>query len=71
MEGPDGNSGVAWLSLHRRPTRFNALGAGMFCSLPLAIAKLDGNPDVRVNALKGSGAHFCAGIDLSTFSQIA
>ncbi len=54
MEGPDGNSGVAWLSLHRRPTRFNALGAGLFRSLPLAIAKLD----VRVVALTGSSAHF-------------
>ncbi len=70
VEGPDDNSGVAWLSLHR-PTRFNALGAGLFRSLPLAIAKLDGNPDVRVIVLTGSGAHFCAGIDLSTFAQIA
>ncbi|CAK9864724.1 unnamed protein product [Sphagnum jensenii] len=70
VEGPDGNSGVAWLSLHR-PTRFNALDAGLFHSLPLAIAKLDGNPDVRVIVLTGSGAHFCAGIDLSTFAQIA
>jgi hypothetical protein len=69
VEGPDGNSGVAWLSLHR-PTRFNALDAGLFRSLPLAIAKLDGNPDVRVIVLTGSGAHFCAGIDLSTFTQI-
>ncbi len=70
VEGPDGNSGVAWLSLHR-PTRFNALDADLFRSLPLAIAKLDGNPDVRVIVLTGSGAHFCAGIDLSTFAQIA
>ncbi|CAK9204804.1 unnamed protein product [Sphagnum troendelagicum] len=70
VEGPDGNSGVAWLSLHR-PTRFNALDAVLFHSLPLAIAKLDGNPDVRVIVLTGSGAHFCAGIDLSTFAQIA
>ncbi len=70
VEGPDGNSGVAWLSLHR-PTRLNALDAGLFRSLPLAIAKLDGNPDVRVIVLTGSGAHFCAGIDLSTFAQIA
>ncbi|CAM6034657.1 unnamed protein product [Sphagnum compactum] len=70
VEGPEGNSGVAWLSLHR-PTRFNALDAGLFRSLPLAIAKLDGNPDVRVIVLTGSGAHFCAGIDLSTFAQIA
>jgi hypothetical protein len=70
VEGPDGNSGVAWLSLHR-PTRFNALDAGLFHSLPLAIAKLDRNPDVRVIVLTGSGAHFCAGIDLSTFAQIA
>jgi enoyl-CoA hydratase/carnithine racemase len=53
VEGPDGNSGVAWLSLHR-PTRFNALDADLFRSLPLAIAKLD----VRVIALTGSSAHF-------------
>jgi delta(3,5)-delta(2,4)-dienoyl-CoA isomerase len=40
-------------------------------SLPLAIAKVDGNSDMRIIIMTGSGAHFCAGIDLSTLSQIA
>ncbi|KAJ7537219.1 hypothetical protein O6H91_12G103400 [Diphasiastrum complanatum] len=62
------SGGVAYLFLHR-PSRSNALNPDIFQELPLAIAALDSNPNVRVIVLQGSGKHFCAGIDLDTLAN--
>ncbi|KAJ7537214.1 hypothetical protein O6H91_12G103000 [Diphasiastrum complanatum] len=62
------SGGVAYLFLHR-PSRSNALNPDIFQELPLAIAALDSNPNVRVIVLQGSGKHFCAGIDLGTLAN--
>eukprot|EP00250_Pteridium_aquilinum_P014163 c21819_g1_i1 orf=78-992(+) len=67
VEGP-GEEGVVHLILNR-PTRSNALDSTLFTELPLAIARLDASPDVRVIILAGSGKNFCSGLDLSILAS--
>lgn len=64
------NSGVFHLYLNR-PSYRNALSRDFFSEFPKAVAALDQNPDVNVVVLSGAGAHFCAGIDLTTLSSIS
>lgn len=60
----DATSGVAQLIMNR-PSRRNALDDNFFKELPRILSSLDDNPSVRVVILKGSGNHFCSGIDFS------
>jgi len=54
---------VTRLTLNR-PMRRNALTVEMADELRAALAHADGDPDVRVVVLQGSGGHFCSGLDL-------
>lgn len=61
--------GVATLTLEN-PQRRNALTAGMCCQLSAEVARLDGDPDVEVIAVQGTGGHFSAGVDLTSLANI-
>ncbi len=53
-----------------RPDNANAMNPAMWRELQLAFEWADECLDVRVIILSGAGKHFCAGIDLSMFSEI-
>jgi enoyl-CoA hydratase/carnithine racemase len=59
-----GEDHVAYLTLNR-PDRMNAFDRVLAVELYEALAELDSSDDVRVIVVKGSGKHFCAGIDIS------
>ena len=59
----DEQSGIAHVTMHR-PERFNALGTDMVRALRDYFEGLERRTEVRVVILKGSGKHFCAGLDL-------
>ena len=46
------------------PGRGNAMGPDFWRELPLAIANLDADPDLRALIVHGSGEHFSYGLDL-------
>jgi enoyl-CoA hydratase/carnithine racemase len=54
-----------------RPEKHNALDMQMFDDLAAAGARLAAEPSVRAVVLTGAGENFCAGIDLSIFSDPA
>jgi methylglutaconyl-CoA hydratase len=55
---------VAWITLNR-PEKRNALSRGLIAELKAALARADGDAEVRVIALEGAGGDFCAGADLA------
>jgi len=59
----DGNIGTLWLD---SPERRNAMGPEFWNDLPLAMAELGEDRDVRVVVLAARGKHFTAGLDLAT-----
>jgi enoyl-CoA hydratase/carnithine racemase len=61
-------SGVAHLQL-ARPEKMNALDAIIFPELIRAADELAANPKVRVVVMSGQGRAFCAGLDLSLFTN--
>jgi len=46
------------------PGKGNAMGPDLFRELPLVFGELDRDPAVRAVVLRGSGDHFCYGLDL-------
>src|SRR5262245_36080165 len=48
-----------------RPDKRNALNGAMIGQLRAALARVVGDPQVRVIVLRGNGPAFCAGLDLS------
>ncbi|MDJ0749727.1 MAG: crotonase/enoyl-CoA hydratase family protein [Woeseiaceae bacterium] len=52
-----------------RPDKMNALDIPMFEALDDAARQLHSKPGVRAVVLHGAGDNFCAGIDLSVFSE--
>jgi enoyl-CoA hydratase/carnithine racemase len=62
------HSGVAHLQL-ARPEKMNALDAITFPELIRAADELTANPQVRVVVMSGQGRAFCAGLDLSLFTN--
>jgi len=54
---------VATITLNR-PDRMNAISGDMLDSLAEALARANGDPDVRCVVLTGAGRGFCAGLDL-------
>jgi enoyl-CoA hydratase len=64
VDGP-----VALLTLNR-PGRANALDAGAWVELPLALRWISGRPEVRVLVLTGEGRNFCAGIEIAMMEQL-
>lgn len=53
-----------------RPERYNALTFTMFDSFSSACRDAEADPDVRVVVVTGSGAGFCAGLDLDAVSAL-
>ncbi|MBI5486510.1 MAG: crotonase/enoyl-CoA hydratase family protein [Deltaproteobacteria bacterium] len=52
------------------PAKGNAMGPDLFRELPLVFGALDKDPEVRVAVLRGSGEHFCYGLDLPGMFQV-
>ncbi|MDX2266098.1 MAG: enoyl-CoA hydratase [Hyphomicrobiales bacterium] len=53
------------------PSRMNAMNSAMWRALPTAVARLDGDPEVRVIVVRGAGeAAFSAGADISEFGAV-
>ena len=53
------------------PTRRNAMTADMYASVPAAVAKILGHPDIRVMVVRGAGNKaFGAGSDISEFPTL-
>jgi enoyl-CoA hydratase len=51
------------------PGKGNAMGPDLFRELPLVFGALDRDPAVRAVVLRGSGDHFCYGLDLMGMMQ--
>lgn len=66
----DAQSGIVHLTLNR-PSQRNALDDHFFTEFPRLMSALDDNPSVRIVILKGSGNHFCSGIDLFVLNSSA
>jgi enoyl-CoA hydratase len=64
------DAGVATVSLNR-PDKANSMSATMWTDLQSCFEWIDDEPTIRVVILAGNGKHFCAGIDLAMFSDIA
>ncbi len=52
-----------------RPEVKNAIDSAMSRGILAALAELDGDDDLRVGVLTGTGGTFCAGMDLKAFSR--
>ena len=58
----DGSVATIWLN---RPSKRNAMSYSMWALLEESALELAVDPDVRVVVLRGAGAHFCAGADIT------
>ena len=54
-----------------RPEKINALDTEQFAAIVDAGEELKGNLDVRAVVVSGNGRGFCAGLDFSSFQQMA
>jgi len=61
--------GIAHIQLNR-PDKANAIDLRMWGELRTAMHWLNDTPQARVAVLSGAGAHFSAGLDLSTFGEL-
>jgi enoyl-CoA hydratase len=61
----DGHVATLWLD---RPEQRNAMGPAFWNDLPVAMAELDADPDVRAVVVVGRGRHFTAGLDLASMA---
>jgi enoyl-CoA hydratase len=57
----NGHVGTLWLD---RADKFNALSPQVWQAIPLALAELSSDQEVRVVIFAGRGSHFCVGLDL-------
>ena len=62
--------GIADVRLSR-PDKRNALDNAMFGAIAAAGEQMKADPSVRVVVLSGDGPSFCAGLDFSSFQQMA
>ena len=53
-----------------RPSRRNAVSRAMWRALPGICAAIEARPDALVVVVEGAGGHFCAGADISEFSEV-
>ena len=65
--GRESHIGTIWLN---RPDKLNALSEDMWHDLPLAVAELDADDDVRVILLAGRGRAFSVGIDVQLLAAL-
>lgn len=64
------DAGIARITLNN-PARHNAMTGAMWRDLPVAMAEVAADPDMRVVILTGAGERaFCAGADISEFGEI-
>ena len=61
---------VAFLTLNR-PEKRNALNDGLIADLKVALKTADGDDTVHCIVLRGAGADFCSGADLSALQKIS
>ena len=61
----DGHVATLWLD---RPEQRNAMGPAFWADLPVAMAELDDDPEVRAVVLAARGPHFTAGLDLAAMA---
>jgi enoyl-CoA hydratase len=61
----NGHVATLWLD---RPDQRNAMGPAFWADLPVAMAELDDDPEVRAVILAARGPHFTAGLDLATMA---
>ncbi len=64
------NQHVAEVQLNR-PDKYNCLDPAMFDAIAAAGESLRQNDAVRVVILHGAGKHFCSGLDVSSFGELA
>ena len=53
-----------------RPEKMNAIDANMFAAIPMVGESLKSDPSVRVVVVSGDGGNFCAGLDMSNFTEL-
>ena len=66
----DKEGGVATLTLNR-PEKLNAISPQMFQSLQKALDDVGKDSSLKVLIITGAGRGFCAGLDVTTFSQVS
>lgn len=64
------SAAIACVELNR-PDRANAMNMPMWDELREAFTWIDQTPDIRVAILRGTGKHFCSGIDLDMLTAIS
>ena len=62
-------SGIGFVSIER-PERRNALSLSLWRQLRAILGDCEADPAVRCVILSGAGGNFCAGADISEFSQV-
>jgi enoyl-CoA hydratase len=63
----DGHVATLWLD---RPEKRNAMGPAFWSDLPLAMAAIGSDPEVRVVVIAARGPHFSVGLDLVAMSGL-
>ena len=66
----EANKGVATITLNR-PDRYNAVNQDLVDGISSALTKCENDDSIRAVVLTGSGRGFCAGADMSVFSDNA
>ena len=61
-------AGVGRLTLNQ-PEEYNRMPAAFWTEFPAAIEELDASGKVRALVIASTGKHFCAGMDLSVFTE--
>lgn len=64
------HDGILLLTLNR-PHKRNAINTEMWLELREAFLAAEEDPEVVCLVLTGAGEHFCAGVDLSSFGEVA
>ncbi len=65
----DRDGHVAWIWLNR-PDKLNALSADMWADIPVAVAGLNEDQDVRAIVVAGRGSAFTVGIDIEMLTSL-
>ena len=63
----DGHVATLWLD---RPEARNAMGPAFWSDLPVAMAELSDDPDVRAVVIAAKGPHFSVGLDLKAMGAM-
>jgi enoyl-CoA hydratase len=63
----EGHVATLWLD---RAEKRNAMGPAFWSDLPVAMAAIESDPDVRVVVLAARGPHFCVGLDLVAMASL-